>query len=659
MAALVRALLICVLLSSACRAPVRELTVAPSLPSACLGAATVNEVRVTALGDFPPAPEASGSATPSGQVSLALPKGTQVIEVEGIGAGGLVAFGRTAPLGDDGPASLYGGKVAVAYGPPDAVCPTGKLSYARAGHQATLLPSGDVLISGGVDGEGFPVPRLELYVPAGDALTPPATFRVVDVGGPTALDARAALGHAVAVLPGGDLYITGGAPAEMGVASGIAFEGMTHHRPDGTVFGAPILMGGGPRAFHTATTLGDGRVLLAGGCAELAGGDCAPGRVLGSTVIFDPTSGQFSAGPTLLHPRYDHDAILRGDGSILIVGGRGEGGSSPPSELLDPDDAGREVEAGPASGRAALLPTGAVAIVGGAGAPAASATRWLSPDPADQLPIAPLPFSSDGQTVTALEDGALLVAGGALTQPIVYDGTGEPHPLATQFARQRHRATRLADGSVLLTGGAAAGQVGGTADAFIYLRSPVGPFSSLPVLTFDAPDPQYVPRRPDRVSLTGGRLAVTAPAPGDGGRPGELALVAGMQVDGLTLTLGAGRSGPAGAALIFAWRSEADFAFVTLEPGQPVALWTVQPGLAGQSIATPEAGCAGEVLDPDELPDGGVAALTLSSRLGLIELDSSSRLLLRCSPKITVGRGAVGVGALHGTALFDDLLVSR
>src|SRR5207249_4972865 len=79
-------------------------------------------------------------------------------------------------------------RLAIAYGPPDTLCETAPLNYARTQHRATRLPSGAVLISGGVDGtaaNGGPVGRLELYLPSGDLLTPVAGFRVVDPNGST------------------------------------------------------------------------------------------------------------------------------------------------------------------------------------------------------------------------------------------------------------------------------------------------------------------------------------------------------------------------------------------------------------------------------------------------------------------------------------------
>ncbi|MBI5479632.1 MAG: hypothetical protein HY906_12285 [Deltaproteobacteria bacterium] len=78
-------------------------------------------------------------------------------------------------------ATLVGGAILVAGGADDAgtladaevvetttftVAGTAPLRGARAGHAPVLLASGTVLIAGGVDGDGAPLARLELYTPA-------------------------------------------------------------------------------------------------------------------------------------------------------------------------------------------------------------------------------------------------------------------------------------------------------------------------------------------------------------------------------------------------------------------------------------------------------------------------------------------------------------
>jgi hypothetical protein len=640
------------LLACACAPTSRRLAVVPALPD-CLGATTINEVRVSALGDFAVAPAYAASATASGSASLDLPSGTRVIAVDGFGPGGLAAFGRTAPLALDALATT---SVAVAYGPPDTLCPTGAMHYTRAGHRATRLTSGDVIVSGGVTSDGFAVPRLELYVPAGDAETPPASFRVVDPGGSTVLSAQAALGHAVAALPAGGFLISGGAPADAGLAHGNVYQGWTLHDGDGVQIGSVNVFSDGGRAFHAATTLADGRVLLTGGCDHFASGAC-DGNVLDTSALYDPAIGGFTDGPRLLHARWDHDAILRGDGSLLLVGGHGATGD-PPAEIVDPSEA-RAFEAGVVSGRAVLDATGTVLVAGGASAPSRAAALWLSADDValDEPPLDP---ARAGHTVTALDDGTRLLVGGG-GPPVLYDPLGGARALAGADLT-RHAATLLLDGSVLVTGGVGGGAAASTAAA-IFLHTPLGPFTTPTSLTFDGGDP-YQPRRYDRATVAvdatrGAHLRVTAPMPGEGGRPGELALIAGARVADFDLRLRAGRDADGAAALLFGVASDASYVYVALTVGQPVQASVVSVARPGLSMVSPVAACSGAALTDAELPDGGLAELALAWRGGVLSVATNARLLLQCAPGFDVARGAVGVGSLGGTVRFDDLTLER
>ncbi len=87
-----------------------------------------------------------------------------------------------------------------------------------------------------------------------------------------------------------------------------------------------------PRAYHTATLLPNGNVLIAGGFN-------AVGVPLSSTEIYNPTANTITSGPNMSYTRAHHTATLMptgssgGNGNVLIAGGYGNTGSSSPIVL--------------------------------------------------------------------------------------------------------------------------------------------------------------------------------------------------------------------------------------------------------------------------------------------------------------------------------------
>jgi hypothetical protein len=641
-----------------------SVTVVPSLPS-CLGGAMANALTVEAEGDFPPSSSSIVGLAPDGHASLRLPDGTRALLVEGRSAGALLAFGRTGALDlahNVGVAT--DGGIPVAYGPPDAFCAGSQMRLPRAGHTATLLTGGSVLIAGGVDDEGFAVTQPELYLPIGDLNDAPASFRLVDPGGASALDPSAALGVAAAQLGDGAL-VSGGAPSANGVADGIAYGGYTVHGSDGRVSAGARVLPHGARAFHSATTLADGRVFVAGGCAQLVSGTCAAGQSLDTTMVYDPVAARFSDGPALRRARFGHTAVLRGDGTVLLAGGTGEGGGELPLEIVDPDEL-RGMDVGAGGAAAAALPSGGVLVVAAATVPSQLASVWPGSGAVEPIDVMPAPRRAP--VATALDDGSVLISGGvdSAGQPAAtalrYDGRGHLVRSDLPFGRASHAATRLLDGSVLITGGLdGTGHV--VPGSVVYLRSPLGPAFNLPEMVLngsgasDVGDP-LTPARPTALDYSSGQAVVTPSQPSSDGAPDEVVLVAGPQLAGLDLTVSLGRSGAGQAALIAGWLDEAHFIFVNLAVGQPVTLYAVTSPRTGQRQVQAVGGCTGVTLDGDELPDGSTASFHLAARVGLITVESAKRPLLSClAPQ--PDRGLVGFGASRGPIIGASLTVSR
>src|SRR5262249_17023863 len=82
-----------------------------------------------------------------------------------------------------------------------------------------------------------------------------------------------------------------------------------------------------PRDFHTATLLGNGKGLVAGGFKGSA-------RV--SAELYDPTTNTWSAAASMVAGRYGHTATLLGNGKVLVAGGLGSGGYLTSAEVYNP-----------------------------------------------------------------------------------------------------------------------------------------------------------------------------------------------------------------------------------------------------------------------------------------------------------------------------------
>jgi hypothetical protein len=312
----------------------------------------------------------------------------------------------------------------------------------RAAHQATLLPSGDVLITGGCTTEGCGAIQrtADLFDPLTD------TFRAAS---PMAVP-RAS--HVGAGLRDGRVLIAGGWTGSAALASAEIYDPTTGR------FSALAAMGDA-RISPAATLLRDGRVLVTGGEDQV-------GSALASAEIFDPVSERFSAVGPMLSRRMSHVAIPLADGRVLVAGGRaGRGEVLRSAEIFDPatgrfEPAG-EMRVARHKHAAVRLDNGSAFIVGGSdvrdfrGRHASTevydpATGRFTAGPEMQAMRHKI-----RDAVVVLRSGLVVVAGGA-TRPELYDhrarrfvsSVGELGGLP-MFAT----ATLLRTGDVVLLGG--------------------------------------------------------------------------------------------------------------------------------------------------------------------------------------------------------------
>jgi len=298
--------------------------------------------------------------------------------------------------------------------------------------------------------------------------------------------------QATALLRDGRVLATGGAGREPGPAPGAPFAAALaaaeRYDPatDRWTLVAPL---GRARAFHTATALADGTVLVVGGHGATP--DPAAAETPATAERYDPATDRWSALPGPQAGRVEHTATLLPDGRVLVVGGIGVGGERAlGAEIYDPAAGRWRATAPPPSvpltrNAATLLADGTVLVTGGTTPPpptcqgggctlgtTAAALRY---DPvADRwTAVAPMTSARAGHTATLLPDGSVLVVGGGQAER--YDPRADRWtPTAAQPAGHAfdHTATALPDGSVLVAGGGDRGGVPYTTAADRY--DPVG-----------------------------------------------------------------------------------------------------------------------------------------------------------------------------------------
>lgn len=245
------------------------------------------------------------------------------------------------------------------------------------------------------------------------------------------------------------------------------------YAPAAGIFSGPIAMTA-PRAYHTATVLNDGRVLIAGGTS----GTELNETILDSAEIYDPAAGAFTAvtctvggvpnsTDCMTSPRTGHTATLLGNGTVLIAGGATtiNGAVTNSAEIFDPASNiftpvastmsdSREFDA------AVLLNNGTVLIAGGLDNGAVQTVSADIFDPATSTFSAvqsSLFTGRYGLTATLLGNGKAMIAGGTgSTEVDLYTQRSGLFTAASgtmNDARSFATATRLNDGTVLLAGG--------------------------------------------------------------------------------------------------------------------------------------------------------------------------------------------------------------
>ena len=208
------------------------------------------------------------------------------------------------------------------------------------------------------------------------------------------------------------------------------------------------------RAYHTATLLLDGRLLIAGGNTSTG--------TTATAELYDPQAGTFSLTADMREARGGHTATLLLDGTVLIAGGS-DSQTGHTAEIFDPTNGTftsvGEMIYGHIGGTAARLADGRVLIVG---------DYFNTPYGVDLYLPEQRIFTNAGSISTGtvfansvlLNNGKVLVAGGRTDYGLgamceLYDPVAATFTSVSPLAVKRlsFGLAKLTDGRVLMVGG--------------------------------------------------------------------------------------------------------------------------------------------------------------------------------------------------------------
>jgi N-acetylneuraminic acid mutarotase len=260
--------------------------------------------------------------------------------------------------------------------------------------------------------------------------------------------------HTATLLGTGKVLVAGGQNDSGSLAGAELYDPVSNSWSPATGMGAA-------RVYHTATLLGNGKVLVVGG-----GGN---GTIQASAELYDPASNSWSYAGSMSTGRSAHTATLLGSGKVLVAGGS-NGGALSSAEMYDPASNSWSPAGSMSVARfyhtATLLVSGKVLVAGGeqTGAGSVSSAELYDPGSNSWLPASSLRTARSGATATLLGNGKVLVAGGgrtgstgttALASAELYDPASNSwFPAAPMSAaRYQHTATLLGNGKVVVAGG--------------------------------------------------------------------------------------------------------------------------------------------------------------------------------------------------------------
>ena len=220
------------------------------------------------------------------------------------------------------------------------------------------------------------------------------------------------------------------------------------------------------REIYTATLLNTGQVLVAGGFNG--------SFTVATAELYDPATHTFTQTGSMASPRSGHTATLLNSGKVLVAGGTLPTLGPPPPEIEELYDPATGVFAPTGTivtprslDTATLLNDGTVLVVGGnqnvglnSFPPTLASAELYNPTTGAFTQTGSMASPRNRHTATLLSNGKVLVIGGfdgqsALATAEIYDtATRAFTPTGSMaFTRTDHTATLLNNGKVLVTGG--------------------------------------------------------------------------------------------------------------------------------------------------------------------------------------------------------------
>ena len=236
----------------------------------------------------------------------------------------------------------------------------------------------------------------------------------------------------------------------------------------------------GGRAWHAASLLSDGRVMVTGGYEILPGPPSHTSINYDDAWIYHPISGSWSSGGKLAHYRYNHLSFVVSNGDVVLIQG---GVPTPPQRARNWPIERYLIRAGSwtpwfqdsswatAGPKGTQLPSGEIFFCGGYnyssllpsfGGTSVDGSLYF-PDTQIVQSVGQMTYPRWEHTVSLLPGGRVLIVGGTgdPSSPVAMPFCEIWDPATSSFAladplstgRALHTATVLEDGRVLVVGG--------------------------------------------------------------------------------------------------------------------------------------------------------------------------------------------------------------